>query len=211
MVRTGARVAALSNHLHGLGLRSGAAHQPPRLDVLSRELAADVLDLYRSLGGTSHRPLLRPGKWDLALEGALLLELDEELHFNRYRQLTLERGWSRHLPWRLPYVRLCEQYEAECLRAGSWGKRWTNPSCEAMFGLADPAGDLSTSYGAPRWKQRALYDALKDAYALEITDHRVVRLSVYDEVSGVKLGAVLEGSAPVVPEDLLTLVTERTA
>jgi hypothetical protein len=184
---------------------------PPRLDTLPRDLAADVLDLYRSLGGHNPRPLLRPGQWDLALDGGLLLELDVELHFNRYRRSTLERAWSKNLPWRQPYVKLCEQFEKECLSSGSWGKRWTNPSCEAMFGPGDPAGDLSQSSGAPRWKQRAIYDAMKDAYAFRDADNRVVRVSIYDEVSGATLGAVLAGIASVLPEDLLALISRRTA
>ncbi len=70
----------------------------PRLETLPSEMRADVLDLYRSLGGRLERPALRPGAWDLALAGGDVVELDEELHFNQYRAQTLEWSWSRRLP-----------------------------------------------------------------------------------------------------------------
>ncbi len=90
------------------------------------------------------------------------------------------------------------QKDPQCLSAGSWGKRWSTPSCEAMFGAAGPAGNLG-SRGAPRWKQRALYDAIKDAYALSHQECGVARVSVYDQISGTTLGQVLEGRSAVEP------------
>ena len=65
--------------------------------------------------------------------------------------------------------------------------------------------------GAPRWKQRALYDAVKDAAASVPGGPRLVRLAVHDEIGGVSLGAVLEGRGRVAPGDLRALVEERTA
>ena len=102
---------------------------------------------------------LRPGPWDLAFEGNLFVELDEELHFNRYRSVTLEPAWAVELPWRRDYMSFSVEHEPACLAAARWGKRWTNPSCERIFGPADPPGTFGV-VGAPRWKQRALYDAM---------------------------------------------------
>ena len=116
--------------------------------------------VHATLGGRDESPQLRPGSWDLAFDGELLIELDEELHFNRYRSVTLRRDWTTALPWRNDYLRYCRDREVDCLAAGSWGKRWSNPSCEAMFGPGDPSGVFRQG-GAPRWKQRALYDAIK--------------------------------------------------
>lgn len=211
MMRTGRRAGALAELLRAGGLPSATAQpMPPRLNALSGDLVDDLVDIYRSFGGGEPTGSLRPGPWDIVLAGGLLLELDEELHFNRYRRATFERSWSDRVPWRQPYVDLCKEHERACLRAGSWGKRWTSPSSEAMFGAADPLGELS-SRGAPRWKQRALYDAMKDAYATCSKDHRLIRVAIYDRVAGVTLGAVLDGDASVSTEDLFLLLSDRTA
>src|SRR5207247_5846986 len=99
-------------------------------------MADGLLGLYRELGGAESEPTLRPGPWDLVFKGPVVVELDEELHFNRYRGLTLTASWAEQLPWTSTYRAYCEKHEADCLAAGTWGKRWTNPSCERMFGAA---------------------------------------------------------------------------
>ena len=212
MVRTGARAQALSALLTEAGLPVTDARPPaPRLDTLPAPLRAEVLDLYRALGGRRDDPALRPGAWDLALAAGGVVELDEELHFNRYRARTLESSWSPRLPWHAAYLDLCHAHEPECRSAGSWGKRWTNPSCAAMFGPPGPAGDVDSLGGAPRWKQRALYDAVKDAQAAAGTGPSLIRLSVHDDLGGARLGAVLQGGAVVAAEALRELVHRRTA
>jgi hypothetical protein len=147
MVRTGARAEALGAALASAGFQV-AAKGPlaPRLDVLPADICRAVVALYRELGGQHEQPVLRPGAWDLTLAGGVVIELDEELHFNRYRARTLAEPWARNLPWRETYLVMCDQHEDDCLRAGSWGKRWTNESCERMFGPAAPMANLD----APR-------------------------------------------------------------
>jgi hypothetical protein len=212
MVRTGARAAALGAALADAGFDVHTQAPPaPRLDVLPANLCAAVLALYRELGGRQEQPALRPGAWDLALAGGVVIELDEELHFNRYRALTLAEPWARNLPWTDPYLAMCDQHEASCVRAGSWGKRWTNESCERMFGPAAPAAHLDVHGGAPRWKQRALYDAVKDAVATMSGTPSVVRLAVHDEIGGVSLGGLLEGRSTVASSELRALVEQRIA
>lgn len=209
MVRTGQRAGALAALLTEVGFEvTPARPAPPRLDSLPSPLRDDVLNLYRSLGGQAAQPALRPGAWDLALVSGPVVELDEELHFNRYRALTLDRAWSARLPWRDDYLAMCHAHEQECVRAGSWGKRWTNSSCEAMFGPAGSAGDLDA--GAPRWKQRALYDAIKDAQAAAGGGRSFVRLCVHDRVGGTTLGAALEGRAVADLDALRRLVNRRS-
>ncbi len=56
---------------------------------------------------------------------------------------------------------------------------------------------MGDTMGAPRWKQRALYDAMKDAAALTGAGMRLARLATVDVVADSKLGAVLEGRAIV--------------
>lgn len=166
--------------------------------------------IYAEMGGQSKSPRLRPGAWDLAYEDGLVVELDEELHFNRYRGSTLVHDWCAKLPWREDYLEMCQALEGECVRAGMWGKRWTSTSTEGMFGPADPAGQLDAG-GAPRWKQRALYDAMKDMWSLSGNGIRLARVAVYDTVADAPMHDVLDGSAAVPGQDLLALIDRRTA
>lgn len=64
-----------------------------------------------------------------------------------------------------------------------------------MFGLADPNGVIGL-HGVPRWKQRALYDTMKDASA-GIGQIRLSRVSIYDFVGGHRLNDMLCGRAVV--------------
>jgi len=162
MVRTGRRATALRELLVAAGWRPSAAPAPPRVTLLPPARREAIVDLYAVLGGRADPASLRPGSWDLAFEAGVVVELDEELHFNRYRLATLVPRWTEQLPWRSRYTTFCTERESECLAAGRWGRRWTNPSCEGHFGAPDPPGQLVPA-GSPRWKQRALYDAIKDA------------------------------------------------
>lgn len=210
MVRTGARAEALQNLLNRAGLVSAASiPAAPRLGDLPDEAQVAVVALYRALGGTEPVRPPRPGAWDLAFEGGLVVELDEELHFNRYRSTTLETPWSADLPWYEDYRAFCSRHEAECLDAGKWGKRWTTPSCESMFGPPGDVGELEGP-GAPRWKQRALYDAMKDIAALASDSLHLVRLSVWDTIGGIRLGDALVIGTVVDPDELHELVRRRT-
>jgi hypothetical protein len=140
-----------------------------------------VRPVYMGLGGVLDQPPMRPGAWDLVFDG-IAVELDEALHFNRYRAQTLESGVYLKLP-AFPlreYQRFCTQREMECIQAGSYLGKWTNDSTAKQFGEASAAGDHGGN-GATRWKQRALYDFLKDAIAV-VTDIRVARISVWDVV-----------------------------
>jgi hypothetical protein len=78
-----------------------------------------------------------------------------------------------------------------------------------MFGRGDAPGDFSDGE-SPRWKQRALYDAIKDAFALSTTSHRVARLSIYDKIEGWELGAALERDVAFEAEALASLVGRRS-
>ena len=211
MVRTGARAQALQKLLNRAGLVSDASiPAAPRLDDMPDEARAEVAATYRALGGTEPVRPPRPGAWDLGFAGGLVVELDEELHFNRYRSTTLESPWAANLPWYEDYPGFCSQHEAKCLDAGKWGKRWTTPSCESMFGPPGEPGELEGP-GAPRWKQRALYDAMKDTAALASDSLQLVRLSVWDTIGDITLGDALVVGTPVDPGELRELVDRRTS
>lgn len=59
-----------------------------------------------------------------------------------------------------------------------------------------------------RWKQRALYDAIKDA-AAAVGAVRLARVATVDVVAGVRLGDVLEGRVEVEPKVVVGFVSER--
>lgn len=199
----------LTSLLHDAGMRPALSPPPlPRIEALPSELSTAILEIYRAFGGWCDAPRLRPAAWDMALDGGLVVELDEELHFNRYRRATLDAEWSSPLPWREDYLRLCLERERDCLAAGRWGKRWTSRSTEGMFGSADPPGEFGTT-GAPRWKQRALYDALKDAFGLADNSIRLARITTHDIVGRVVLGAVLDGRAVGDASELAALIERR--
>ncbi len=148
--------------------------------------ANEIFQVYRRLGGVLNEFPFRFSNWDCNFRG-VPVELDEQLHFNRYRLLTLESSVYSHdslsnFPHEL-YVDWCKRFERECKKAGSYGGKWTNSSCEKMFGRAAPKGELSDAgaFGAPRWKQRAFYDYLKDVYSI-ISRSPVVRVAIWDTI-----------------------------
>lgn len=210
MVRTGRRADRLRDALQQTDLRPAADGPPPRprLEDLPPVAATELLTVYRTLGGSQDAPTLRPGGWDLLFAGGLVVELDEELHFNRYRAVTLEASWSRHQPWRHAYAQHCAEHEGACFEAGRWGKRWTNPSAGRMF-TGGPPGDLDA--GAPRWKQRALYDAQKDAALIAGMPIALARVATHDHIGRVTLGAMLDGAAAIDAGAIRALVDARTA
>ncbi|QKS13977.1 hypothetical protein HUN58_14955 [Curtobacterium sp. Csp1] len=151
MTRTGARAAVLDDALVRMGFTRTPRPAAPRLPDLTASIRTEILDLYRSLGGLAPEPQIRPGPWDLSY-GDVVVELDEDFHFNRYRTLTLLAPFASTLPWAVDYRRHSTEQEH---RSGTGGRRWTNPSAERMFGSAD-AEMVFLDVGAPRWKQRAL-------------------------------------------------------
>lgn len=186
----GRDVDGFAAQLAGIGhtvRAKGISTTPPRLEQLDHRVAAEVLDLYRRFGGRHEVPNLRPGSWDLEV-GGVLVEVDEELHFNRYRAATLACTGYERLP-RFPlmeYRRFCEVHERDCLRPGSAQGRWMNDSTEAHFGPSDPRGVLGPA-GSSRWKQRALYDLMKDLTQLDPATKPLARIAIWDTVPGIGL------------------------
>lgn len=153
----------------------------PRLADLSNAAQREALRVYRALGGKQPAPQLRPGSWDVLVDG-VLVEFDEQLHFNRYRAFTLKSPLYEKLS-RVPleaYRGFCQDYEAICLKHGASQGRWMNPSTEGHFGPSAVRGDLSGN-GSSRWKQRALYDFMKDVAPQQLPTARV---AIWDRVPG---------------------------
>ena len=77
------------------GFRATAAPPPaPRLNALDAPARDRVVELFGTLSERTPVPPVRPGAWDLAFDDGLVVELDEELHFNRYRARTLQMPWA---------------------------------------------------------------------------------------------------------------------
>jgi hypothetical protein len=204
------RQGRLAGLLGDLGHRPAAGRPPaPRLDTMPSEAAERVLELYRALGGSAEAfVVFRPGAWDIVLADGLVVELDEEQHFNRYRRATLEPSWNDGLPWADDYRRYSDAHETAALRKAGRGGYWASASTERMFGPADAPGEFGPA-GSPRWKQRALYDAMRDALAASGAV-RLCRVAVWDELGDTTVARVLDGRAGVDHEALAELVAQRT-
>jgi hypothetical protein len=166
----------------GYSIRSGILPRPTFNEVKRSEFSDEVFRVYKQIGGVREDFPLRLGSWDIEIVGTAI-ELDESLHFNRYRSLTLQSPLYRYLPhFPLPdYIKYCRRHELECLKAGSYGGKWSNDSCESQFGRASVHRDLDGN-GAPRWKQRAFYDFVKDLTPL-LLKVNLVRISIWDHVN----------------------------
>ncbi len=143
--------------------------------------AGDIYQMYRDLGGVLSGFPLRLRSWDMEFNG-VAVELDEQLHFNRYRSITLGSHLYNNLtsfPFE-SYKLYSNKYEIDCLNSGGYMGKWTNRSCENQFGPASIPKNLK-GHGAPRWKQRAFYDFVKDLNPL-IIGIPVVRISIWDEI-----------------------------
>lgn len=204
------RQARLAGLLADLGRRESTERRPaPRLDTIPPLAAERVRELYRALGGGGEEFVaFRPGPWDIVLADGVLVELDEEQHFNRYRRTTLEPDWAETLPWASAFREYCDEREEAALRKAKRGGYWASPSTERMFGPAATPGEF-TGNGAPRWKQRALYDAMRDALAAS-GEVRLARVAVWDAVGDSTLARVLDGRVEPDHDALAELVAART-
>jgi hypothetical protein len=181
MGRSGSRARALKRLLARVGdvAPKPTFPRPKWTDLVHADLDGVVLDVYAKLGGVDGEMQMAAGSWDLQF-GDVVVELDEENHFNRYRATTLDAdiyALVRHVD--MPdYRHWCATKEAACL---TYGRYWTSASTERQFGPSGPPGDLSGG-GSPRWKQRAFYDFVKDL-APACLSLSVARLSIYDEMT----------------------------
>lgn len=163
--------------------------------------------LFRDLGGLEEsNGVFTAGDWDLADERGMYLEFDEDAHFHRYRGQTLTLPWSAQLPWTNDYRRYCVDFES---KARVFGGYWTGSAAERQFGPASARRDF-TGNGGPRWKQRALYDAVRDAVALQTEGIGLIRVSIHDQIDGVPLGRLLKPGKLVAPQQLRKLIAHRT-
>lgn len=192
--------------LHG-GAFNGP--RPATTNGLPSSVREEFLDLFRALGGTVDWGDFKSGQWDMVTADGLLIEFDEQLHFNRYRLITDDVTWSEEIPWSKEYLHYSSAHEDWCWKDGRRGKTWTSPATEKMFGEADPPGVFEL-HGSPRWKQRALYDAVKDAYAVHTPGISMARVSLYDQIGGTDVHRLLKRGVSLDPAALRDFVAART-
>ena len=193
-------------------------------NVAKSDLKSEIECVYGKLDGILPSSPLKLHPWDTEFDG-IAVELDEELHFNRYRSITLKSAIYARLPSfpLVDYQRYCSEREKMCLKAGSYGGKWSNKSTQAQFGEASQPKDLSGN-GSPRWKQRAFYDFVKDLSPLLLIDVKVSRVAVWDTLVVAEstktvreiLAASMRQSAPTAFREassaaLAALVKERAA
>lgn len=153
--------------------------KPSTYDLLNSKYKESIIRIYKILGGQQDEPPTRFGPWDVS-SSKIILELDEERHFNRYRELTLNSIFYQEHKYfsSIDYIDYCQNKEKDCLRAASWGKNWKNDSTEKLFLKSNLEGDLSEG-GSSRWRQRAFYDFIKDVSS-QLISVPVIRISIYD-------------------------------
>ena len=142
---------SLSSLLGSVGEVTDKSISYPRLaDIQSSGLETEVAKVYRSLGGVLGRFELNLRSWDMEFNGAAV-ELDEHLHFNRYRLTTLlSPAYSRLSSFPLAeYQEYCAKYEDKCLATGGYGGKWSSISPTKQFGKRPKMG---TSTNKPKAK-----------------------------------------------------------
>jgi hypothetical protein len=100
--------------------------------------------------------------------------------------------------------------EGICLKDGKSGGRWASPSSDAMFGGSDAPGVFGDR-GSSRWKQRALYDAVRDAYAWSTPGANLARISIHDEIGGLSVNWATSHGLLLDPLELREFIESRTA
>lgn len=178
------------------------------------DLYEDIKEIYKSLNGSQDPfPINNRYTWDIEFDG-IGIEFDEHLHFNRYRLKTLGSHLYKKMPefpWK-QYQEYCVIHENRCIKAGSYGGKWTNKSAERQFNNSPPPGQL-VGAGPSRWRQRAFYDFLKDVTPLALK-FPVVRLAIWDkiEIEGqcFTIGSALKHPNETIGIAIYSLIKERT-
>jgi len=96
-------------------------------------------------------------------------------HFDR-----LSIGGFRHSPSNITWSSV-DSMSPDASRQEVTGKGGPTRACEAQFGSMGARGDLSGS-GAPRWRQRAFYDYLKDLSPMVIATP-MARIAIWDKIT----------------------------
>jgi len=91
--------------------------------LIQSKYYSEIIRVYRSLGGILSIAPSKPGKWDI-ITANFIIELDEENHFNRYREMTLRSSFynQSNLFSISNYKSYCAQYEKNVYHMGDIGR-----------------------------------------------------------------------------------------
>ncbi|MBN3582223.1 hypothetical protein JYB64_07470 [Algoriphagus aestuarii] len=137
-------------------------------------------EIYSDLGGINTSPLLRKLKFDFKINRTLI-QYDDELHFNRYRLISLRSEFytENNVPFLEAHKRLCRTFEKDCLKAGMQHRIWNGPPvAKHSFGESNDPGDF-TGNGAVGWKLLAYNDAQMDIQT-RIHGYKLIRFNPYE-------------------------------
>ncbi len=144
----------------------------------------EIKKVYKDLTGTLTKIPLRISNFSIKIDSKTFIELDDQLHFNRYRLQTLKSEIYQNCKLFNveEHKRLCEEHEPTCLRIAGDTDRWKTNNSEKAFLKSGPEKKLEGN-GSSRWKQKAFFDFIKDVYAIE-NEINLKRVSVWETVKG---------------------------
>jgi hypothetical protein len=136
---------------------------------------------FYELGGVGEEMPFHLPPVDIEVAG-VLIQIDDELSFNRYRNITLRSNvYKKYSEARVEnYKRFCRQYEKECLKAGVRKGIWSNHLSENYFGASSDPGDFFGK-GSSGWKFKAFQDYLQD-FAAFVTHKKILRISTFENL-----------------------------
>jgi hypothetical protein len=150
-------------------------------DLYKAGLLEEIVTIFHELGGIGEELPLRIPEYDLECNN-IIFQLDDELQFNRYRNITLRSVIYDHLPdIKIEnFKRYGRQFEKECLKAGIREGVWSSRHSEKYFGPSGEPGDFFGN-GSSGWKLMAFQSFIQDVRAY-IYQKRIVRIAIYDNL-----------------------------
>ena len=181
-------------------------HKKPKyIDFLNSKYHRQIMDIYVMLGGLLREYPTAYRGFDIQCAN-FIVELDEERHFNRYRNMTLNSELYLNFTKFdvLNYKKYCVEKEARCLKAATLGNNWENESTKKQFGNSDLKGVLGSN-GSSRWKQRAFYDYLRDisSYIMNVP---IIRISIWEKLENASIDSLIKTNQF---DEISTLILER--
>ena len=177
----GKRENVLKSYLENT-LGRGDFKRPNYVDFKNSRFHPFIMKVYRDLGGKKNDYPINFRGFDIKLKD-VIVELDEERHFNRYRYETLNspvydnwKGFSVR-----KYKKWCNEYEENCLQSAHWGNSWQNKNSNEHFNISAKLSENKFS-DASRWKQRAFFDYLRDVSSI-LMNVKLIRLSIYQRIN----------------------------
>lgn len=180
--------------------------------IIKSGFGKDIENCYKSLGGLKSNYPLFHFKYEIVITKSIIL-LYDQLHFNRYRNITLQSSLYSKIPGypKSNLQRYCRMHEKECLKSGMRSGLWTSGEAEDHFGQASASGDFFGN-GAPGWKLQAFKDYLRDFSAFA-SGYKIIPVAVHDHlmVEGklIKISSILTSRHSNHEEFLLRHIKRR--